>query len=58
LTTDHGWRIAGVAVGELQQEGELPRRQGLYGAVGVYERISLHADWIDQIIAADVVISH
>jgi len=53
LATEQGWRIAGIAVGELQQEGEPPRRQGMYGAVGVYERVSLHADWIEQMIRAD-----
>jgi len=57
LATEQGWQIAGIAVGELQREGELPRRQGLYGAVGVYERVSLHADWIDQIIRADLQLS-
>lgn len=57
LPTEQGWRIAGIAVGELQQEDELPRRQGMYGAVGVYERLSLHADWIEQIIGADLLIT-
>ncbi len=45
-----GWQIMGIAVGELIEEETAGRQLGLYGAVGVYERISLHAEWIDQVI--------
>jgi secreted trypsin-like serine protease len=44
--------LIGIAVGEVAREGG-DQRQGLYGATGVYERISLHAAWIDSVIAAD-----
>jgi hypothetical protein len=45
------WRIAGVAVGELEQaSGGVT---GLYGATIVYERVSRHLAWIRQVIAAD-----
>ncbi len=45
------WRIAGVAVGELEQaSGGVT---GLYGATIVYERVSRHLEWIRQVIAAD-----
>ncbi len=54
LATELGWQVAGIAIGELQREGELLHRQGMYGAVGVYERLSLHADWIEEIIRADL----
>lgn len=44
--------LIGIAVGEVAREGS-DQRQGLYGATGVYERISLHAAWIDSVLAAD-----
>ncbi|MGM0632456.1 MAG: trypsin-like serine protease [Pseudomonadota bacterium] len=49
------WRLAGVAVGELARDGEdgSELRQGLYGAVVLYERVSRHQDWIDRVTAAD-----
>lgn len=50
LETADGWRIAGVAVGEISPEPD-SRTQGLYGAVGVYERVSAHLDWIESITA-------
>lgn len=50
LETAEGWRIAGVAVGEIGVTSDLARRQGLYGAVGVYERLSGHLEWIESVI--------
>ncbi|MDO8270907.1 MAG: trypsin-like serine protease [Gammaproteobacteria bacterium] len=52
LETAEGWRIAGVAVGEVgaRQDGEGGSVQGLYGAVGIYERLSIHQPWIDSVI--------
>jgi len=44
-----GYAIAGVAVGEVAN-GDADRRQGLYGAEVVYERLSLHQQWIDSVI--------
>ncbi len=49
LQTDDGWHVAGVAVGEISAKDAPAGVQGLYGAVGVYERISAHAAWIDSI---------
>jgi len=43
--------LIGIAVGEVASEG-IDQRQGLYGATGVYERISRHAAWIDAVLAA------
>jgi secreted trypsin-like serine protease len=40
--------LAGVAVGELAVNNETSST-GTYGAIEVYERISLHADWIDSV---------
>ena len=43
--------LVGVARGELQEVG--PRmQQGLYGSVSMYERISLHLNWIREHIGA------
>lgn len=42
--------LAGVAVGELASSER--DRQGQYGAVVIYERISRHLDWIDSLIAS------
>ncbi len=52
LETAEGWSIAGVAVGEVgaRHSGEEGGAQGLYGAVGIYERLSLHQPWIDSVI--------
>jgi len=52
LETAEGWRIAGVAVGEIGVAADAARRQGLYGAVGVYERLSGHLEWIESVIDA------
>ncbi len=49
LETETGWHVAGVAVGEIAAKDAPVGVQGLYGAVGVYERISAHALWIDSI---------
>lgn len=50
LETDAGPVLMGIALGELE-EGESPPVQGLYGTVQLYERISSHLDWIEQVIA-------
>ena len=50
LETDDGLVVVGITVGELE-EGDAPAHQGLYGTVQLYERISSHLDWIEQVIA-------
>jgi len=56
LETAAGWQIAGVAVGEVASRAggetfpEESPAQGLYGAVGIYERVSAHIDWIESVI--------
>lgn len=52
LDQDGELTLIGIAVGELAREGR-DQRQGLYGATGVYERISLHTAWIDSVLAAE-----
>ena len=58
LQTPMGWQIAGVAVGEVasrsagESSSEAPPAQGLYGAVGIYERVSSHIGWIESVILA------
>lgn len=57
LETDEGWQIIGVAVGEVasraaEASSEEQPAQGLYGAVGIYERVSSHIGWIESVIHA------
>ena len=42
------YRLAGVAVGELEGEYFNEESQGRYGAIAIYERISLHIEWIKK----------
>lgn len=42
--------LAGIAIGEVQAANYSEERQGEYGAVTVYERISRHLDWIQAVI--------
>lgn len=44
------YQIAGVAIGEVGGYEYSEETQGKYGAVAVYERISLHIDWIESVI--------
>jgi len=50
LETEQGPVLMGIALGELE-EGESPPVQGLYGTIQLYERISSHLEWIEQVIA-------
>ncbi|MDT8428364.1 MAG: trypsin-like serine protease [Pseudomonadales bacterium] len=49
IDTPVGLQLAGIAIGEQSAAGEA--RQGRYGAQGVYERISLHQRWIDEVMS-------
>lgn len=49
LELETGPVLVGIAVGELARGDDEPR-QGLYGATGIYERISRHAAWIDAVL--------
>lgn len=51
LETEQIITLAGVAVGELMLEGYDRESQGKYGAVVIYERLTQHRDWIDQVIS-------
>lgn len=53
LGSPGGYRLAGIAVGEIEGERFSEETQGRYGAVAVYERISLHVEWIRRIIDTD-----
>lgn len=55
LQTDDGWQLAGVAIGEIAAQGAPAGVQGLYGAVGIYERVSGHLEWIDSVIHAELI---
>lgn len=55
LRTADGWQLAGVAIGEIAAESAPVGVQGLYGAVGIYERVSGHLDWIASVIHAGLI---
>lgn len=52
LESDTGLVLAGVAVGEIQGPDYSEETQGKYGSVAVYERLSLHIDWIESVIGS------
>lgn len=54
LTTAAGLTLAGIAVGEVEDETFSEETQGKYGAIAVYERISSHIDWIETVIGSKV----
>jgi len=47
--------VAGVAVGEVMGKDFHEETQGKYGSVAVYERLSLHIDWINMTLCAHLV---
>jgi len=51
LESEQGITLAGVAVGELMREGYDRASQGKYGAVVIYERLTQHRGWIEQVIS-------
>ncbi len=54
ITTDEGFSLAGIAVGEKEGEDFSEETQGKYGSIAVYERISLHIDWIESVVGSRV----
>src|SRR5690606_3873264 len=50
LETPAGPVLMGVALGEILNADDPRGRQGLYGAIGLYERISIHLEWIESYI--------
>lgn len=49
--TSDGLLLMGVALGEIENADDRSR-QGLYGAIEIYERISQHLGWIDSHIGS------
>lgn len=52
MESDSGLALAGVAVGEIMGPDYSEETQGKYGSVAVYERLSLHIDWIETVIGS------
>ena len=52
LETVAGYRLAGVAVGEIEGSDFSEETQGKYGSVAIYERVSQHLDWIETVISS------
>lgn len=55
LSKDTGFALAGIAVGEIEDDNFSEETQGRYGAVAVYERVSQHIDWIENVIGDSAV---
>ncbi len=53
MKTQDGIIVVGVAIGEIEGEGYSEETQGKYGSTAIFERISIHADWIKSIIYLD-----
>lgn len=54
LESGHGLFLAGVAVGEIRGPDYSEETQGKYGSIAVYERLSLHIDWIESVIGSEL----
>ncbi len=50
LATSSGFALVGTAIGELMGDDFDEETQGKYGAVAVYENITRHIVWIEQVI--------
>ncbi|CAE7735049.1 Proc [Symbiodinium microadriaticum] len=53
IATDTGMFLAGIAVGQIKDENFSEETQGEYGAVAIYERVSSHLDWIEEVVGAE-----
>ena len=53
LEYSEGLVIAGVSVGEVEGPEFSEESQGQYGSVAVFERLSIHAEWINSVINSD-----
>ena len=53
LETVAGYRLAGVAVGEVEGSDFSEETQGKYGSVAIYERVSQHLEWIEAVISSN-----
>ena len=53
LEYSEGLVIAGVSVGEVEGAEFSEESQGQYGSVAVFERLSIHAEWINSVINSD-----
>lgn len=54
IETAAGYALAGITVGEIEGEGFSEETQGKYGSVAVYERLSLHLNWIEAIVGSSL----
>ena len=54
LEAEGGYKLTGIAVGEVKGEDFSEEIQGRYGSVAIYERISQHIDWIETVIGEKV----
>ncbi len=53
IQADTSMQLAGVAVGQIKGEDFSEETQGKYGAVAIYERISTHLSWIEEVVGSE-----
>tara|TARA_B100000530_G_C15841145_1_gene441416 strand:+ start:82 stop:882 length:801 start_codon:yes stop_codon:yes gene_type:complete len=53
LEAPEGLLIAGVSVGQIEGPRFSEETQGQYGSIAVFERLSLHIEWINSVINSD-----
>ncbi len=46
--------LAGIAVGQIKGRDFSEETQGKYGAVAVYERVSSHLRWIEEVVGSEL----
>lgn len=54
ISTDTGFRLVGVVVGEIEGAEFSEETQGKYGSVAVYERLLNHISWIETVVGSSV----
>ena len=47
-----GVRLAGIAVGQIRGSDFSEETQGEYGSIAIYERISSHLEWIEEVVGS------
>lgn len=54
IESELGAKLAGIAVGQIQGADYEEETQGKYGATAVYERVSSHIDWIEEVVGSEL----
>ncbi|MDG2421194.1 MAG: trypsin-like serine protease [Gammaproteobacteria bacterium] len=52
INAEDGLRVAGIAIGEIEGSEYSEETQGRYGSIAIYERVSIHKNWINSVLRA------